>query len=328
MTNELLALERYLKEALDVQVTATPWRDGGRLPAFLRDQYAFFQATINGHPCLLMRDKAKEELSPATVRKHLTLVRDKWNADIIYVRDRVTSYNRKRLIEQKIPFIVPGNQMYLPMLGLDLREHFRKLQVETPQFAPATQALIIHLLRRQDHATGITPAEAARELGYTIMSMTRVFDELEATNLVKVIQNGRQRVLTVPADRRELWEKALPYLRNPMRKRIHIRLPKSQTAGPVAGLTALARRTDLAEPDHEVFAVSRNKWKTLKAEATIAELPVAEPGAVEIEVWGYDPELFAENGIVDPWSLYLTLKDQQDERVEAALDQMMRGVQW
>jgi hypothetical protein len=77
-----------------------------------------------------------------------------------------------------------------------------------------------------------------------------------------------------------------------------------------------------------VYAVSRDKWKVLKAKSKVVVLPVPEPDAVEIEVWGYDPELFSLVGIVDPWSLHLSLKEHQDERVEAALEQMMRGVQW
>lgn len=328
MTTELFDFERYLKEVLDVQVAFKPWIGGNRLPAVLRNLYAFFEARINDVPCLIMRDLAREEISPATVRKHMALVREKWDADIVYVRDRITSYNRKRLVEQKIPFVVPGNQMYLPMLGIDLREHFRKLQVETPRFTPATQALIIHVLRREDWETRITPAAAAHDLGYTTMSMTRAFNELEAANLDQVVQDGRQRVLTTSIPRKALWEKALPFLRNPVKKRIHALLPKNPLPGPVAGLTALARQTDLAEPDHDVYAVSRDKWKALKAKSKVVELPVPEPDAVEIEIWGYDPELFAEHGIVDPWSLYLSVKDHQDERIEAALEQMMRGVQW
>jgi hypothetical protein len=34
------------------------------------------------------------------------------------------------LIEQKVSFIVPGNQLYLPDLGLDLREYFRQRAVD------------------------------------------------------------------------------------------------------------------------------------------------------------------------------------------------------
>ena len=42
-----------------------------------------------------------------------------------------------QLVEQRVPFIVPGNQMYLPPLGLDFREHFRRLQAERPTPTPA-----------------------------------------------------------------------------------------------------------------------------------------------------------------------------------------------
>ena len=48
----------------------------------------------------------------------------------------------------------------------------------------------------------------------------------------------------------------------------------------------------------------------------------------EIEVWWYPPALFAERGIVDPFSLYLSLKADHDERTEAALEEMMEKFQW
>ena len=45
---------------------------------------------------------------------------------MVYVTGALASYERKRLIEQKVPFMVPGNQLYLPDLGIDLREYFRQ----------------------------------------------------------------------------------------------------------------------------------------------------------------------------------------------------------
>ncbi|GEM_PF-3944963 len=44
---------------------------------------------------------------------------------------------------------------------------------------------------------------------------------------------------------------------------------------------------------------------------------------MEIEIWKYDPELFAREGVVDPLSLYMSLKDTKDERVEMALEQQV-----
>ena len=42
----------------------------------------------------------------------------------------------------------------------------------------------------------------------------------------------------------------------------------------------------------------------------------------------YPPALFAEHGIVDPLSLYLSHKADHDERTETALEKMMEEVRW
>src|SRR5580658_8104203 len=144
--SELHELERYVQDALGVSVKPTPWRGADRLPHFLKERYKFAQAELLGLHALLVIDTNPEEQSPAMVRKHLDMLQPKQHTDLIYVRARVTGYNRKRLIEQKVPFIVPGNQMYLPMLAIDLREHFRRTRSALPAFSPATQAVVIYAL--------------------------------------------------------------------------------------------------------------------------------------------------------------------------------------
>ncbi|MCC6157874.1 MAG: hypothetical protein IT350_07455 [Deltaproteobacteria bacterium] len=328
MTLGLVDFERYLVEALAISVSGRPWLGGQRLPAFLRGNYAFFECEIDGHPCLIMQDRNREDVSPATVRKHMAMVRGKWSADVIYVCDRVTAYNRKRLIEQKVPFVVPGNQMYLPMSGIDLREHFRKLQTENRKFAPATQATIIHLLLNESAGSRITPTETAAALSYTPMTMTRVFNEIEAANLAAPIKHGIGRCLIMPGNLRDLWTNALPYLRSPIERRVSGKLSTWESPGPLAGIAALARYSDLAEPEHPTFAVSRERWKMLRQSGQVQELPSEETDAAQFEVWRYSPQPPKNCKVVDRLSLYLSLKDDPNERVEAALDELLRGVPW
>ena len=98
--------------------------------------------------------------------------------------------------------------------------------------------------------------------------------------------------------------------------------------GPQAGLGALAHYSMLADPGHVTIALSREDWRSLQ-ERNVAKTSMPdEPGAMAVEVWGYAPALFAVDGWVDRLSLYLSLQDTQDERVQAALDRMIQEVAW
>ena len=97
---------------------------------------------------------------------------------------------------------------------------------------------------------------------------------------------------------------------------------------PQAGLSALAHYSMLAEPGNVTIALSREDWKSLRQKDTVKKAMADEPGAVTVEVWGYPPLLFASDGCVDRLSLYLSLRDLKDERVEAALNRMLMEVSW
>lgn len=320
-------IERYLDDSLGIRVAVVPWETEGRMPLFIQDRYRFFWAEVLNLRCLFMADAHEEEDSPATIRKHVEQVREKWNGPIVYVRDRVTAYNRKRLIEHKVPFIIPGTQMYLPMLGIDLREHFRKLRQDKRELGPAAQAVLIHALRRAPEPLG--PTALARALGYSIMAMSRALDELEAAELGRTVAHGRTRRLCLAGPKREVWEKAQPWLRNPVVKRHALGLPPgAKLPGPRTGLDALAHFSMLAEPGHIAVALGRENWKVLQQADRVEPAMMDEPGTMAVEIWSYAPTLFADEGWVDRLSLYLSLRGTQDERIQAALDQMIKEVLW
>jgi len=132
--HELQELERYVHDALGATVKTAPWRGAGNLPQVLRERYKFAQAELLGL-------RAFSSLIPNPRSSRQQRYASTWTcsgrqqADLIYVRAQVTAYNRKRLIEQKVPFIVPSNQMYLPLLAIDLREHFRRIREKAPPSA-------------------------------------------------------------------------------------------------------------------------------------------------------------------------------------------------
>ena len=96
MKSEFQQLERCLCDALGVEIVVVPWQDAGGLPHFLRERYAFAQATLLGMPCLFVIDVASVEITPTVIHKHLELLREKQDAEVVYVRQQVTAYNRSQ----------------------------------------------------------------------------------------------------------------------------------------------------------------------------------------------------------------------------------------
>jgi len=327
MNKLIFKLEQYLRETLGIAATSYPWENESGLPQYFRERYRFLKINILGIECVFMIDTGEEEQTAAIIGKQLDQVRARHNSNVVYVRRAVTSYKRKRLIEQKIPFLVPGNQMYLPMLGIDLREHMKQLREKKPVFSPSTQALILHVLWRK--TTGpLTPAEIARRLGYSAMTMTRAFDELEATGFGEHSVMGKERHIHFLETGKALWEKALPYMTTPVSKHLYVASPMQMGKGQLAGLSALARYTMLAEPKIPVLAISAVEWKAWLQQNKNNELKLPEPGSSEIELWKYLPAQFANKETVDRLSLYLSLRNNTDERIQSALDALLRGMEW
>lgn len=328
MKSLLRDFERHLKENLDITATTKKWEGVDSLPFFLRDSYTFYEVSLLNTPCLLMVARDNNVHTPAIIRKQMLHVQAKWDGEVIYLCSSVSAYNRKRLIEQKVPFVVPGNQMYLPMLGIDLREHFRQIRSAAPgKLSPSTQAVVLHALLHgpKDY----TPSRLANQLGYTVMTLTRAFDELVSLGLGEVVTEGRERVLRFSDGKKDLWQRSREFMRSPVKKRTIIHLLEQKWCGIPAGLTALAHFTLLAPPSTPVYAVSLDNWKSMKLTNAIVELPAAEPQSHEVEIWNYSPLLFKEeDDVVDRFSLYLSLQDNVDERVQSALEKMMEKVLW
>lgn len=43
-------------------------------------------------------------------------------------------------------------------------------------------------------------------------------------------------------------------------------------------------------------------------------------------MWRNEPSLFSDDDIVDPLSVDLSLRDTDDERIEAALEELLEGI--
>src|SRR5271168_911629 len=135
-------VRKYLHEALGIEPAIRPWAGVSKLPYFLQDAYELYELKIHDLTILLAVNRREKTLGLATVRGQIDKLKTLADRPVVYVTDALASYERKRLIEQKVPFIVPGNQLYLPWVGIDLREYFRqRSKTSDAAFSPSAQAL-------------------------------------------------------------------------------------------------------------------------------------------------------------------------------------------
>jgi hypothetical protein len=325
----LASAQLYLHKTLGAETTrCEPWPNQESLPYFLRDAFDFWQVGLLGHTVLLALERNPEKSSIGDIRGRLDKVQSMAGQPAVYVAEALASYERKRLIEQKVAFIVPGNQLYIPDLGIDLREYFRqRLGSAEALLSPSAQAMLITALLRPHWKSEWHPSETAAMLCYTPMTVSRAVRELAVVGLARIHKAGRSQYLNMAYSARETWERATPLLRSPVQRTVWTSA-QTQPKLPVrvAGLSALARLSMLTEPRLPVYAVSRAAWQALKP--GIDELPEAMPGTCEWQLWNYTPALQPDSATADPFSLMLSLRDSTDERVQGALEDLKERLPW
>jgi hypothetical protein len=324
------AIQKYLNETLGVVPKVRAWAGAGKLPYFLQDAFDVRELNLLDRQIVLAIDKKPDKPGFANIKGQLDKLRQLAGLPVVYVTVALASYERRRLIEQKVPFLVPGNQLYLPDLGIDLREYFRKAPTApSTALSPATQAMLITVLLRKPWRPEWHPAEVFGGLGYTSMTLSRAVKELTSTGIATLRTAGRVRFLHTERTAAETWERARQLMRSPIKRRFWARpLPKWKAPRvKLAGLSALARYSMLTEPQWPIYAISPAQWKAA-AQAGIETLLEPLPGACEWEIWHYSSELLPDSEMVDPLSLTLSLQGITDERVQLALDELKDRFPW
>jgi hypothetical protein len=320
------AIVRYLHETLGLDIKFRERSGSKAFPHILQNAYDFYEVKILDQWFLFFTPLSNEPASPAILAKQFTWLTGATGKRGIFGASTLDAYTRRRLMGYKIPFIVPGNQLYLPDLGIDLREYFKKQQQPDKILTPQAQFVLLAYLLKRPAIDKWTASNLAAILQTTRMTMGRAIDNLASHELIEIILKGREREIQFIDTGKGLWGKALPALSSPVNKRCHF-----ETFRPsgilLSGLSALSAQTMLAEPNRKTLAISHTDWN--RKYRNIAEVTVpAEDATIEVELWRYDPKPLSVNNIVDPLSLYLSLKDEPDERIEQAREQLLKEFAW
>lgn len=305
--------ERYLGETLGIAAGARPWDEASSLPLFLSRAANYFLCDVRGAAFIAAVVKGDADL-PALKRVSAQVSR-RSGLPVVLVCDGLDARQRKALIGQGVPFVVPERQAYLPFAALIATERGGIPPRKREKLSARAQAAFVTAL--SDSAP--RSAAALRELsGMSASDVSRALAELQAHGLIEKGKDGRAVVFDVPGSRLEALGRALPCLFNPISRTLFARLTDVTGALPDAGATALAGRSMLGAPGIVQKAASTAALRKIELEEVLeGELPDDE--TVEIQAWAYDP-LVAGREEIDDISLALSLVDEGDERVIGELN--------
>lgn len=319
-------VQNYLK-ALGLPATQVRrWPGQDKLPYFLKDAFEFGKLELLGKDFVLALDRQEKAAPAKEIRNRLDKVEAVAGHDAVYVAHALLPYQRKRLIEQHVPFIVPGKQFFIPAL-LDVRDRVRR-QVKVAvqgEFPPATQAMLFALLLDATRPDQWMATAVGTRLGYTPMTVTRAVRELEAAKLVRTHVEGRFQHLTLAGLHADVWNRAQPFLRTPVHRVEWADELPLKGGVRLAGESALAECTMLTEPTSPTYAMTRADWRKLRLQKDAYGI---EGEGYEVQLWNYTPALRPEQHIVDPLSLFVSMRGHPDERVQMAIKELQEQLPW
>lgn len=304
----------YLKESFGFTLGNETTFTMKNIPAFVSALSKTQFVKINGENVLFVIIEKKIPLSQIkTVFRALNTLCDN---NVAIVSDKLDSRQRKALLQQKIPFVCPGKQAYLPFLGF-VASTLSSEYINRKYFSPSTQAILATLFSNNYIST---ISQLASHTKMSKSSITRALNDLENKKIIGKKKDGKEIIFSLLQDITSTIKLAKEHCICPVSKETYILRTKDIDHLPFAGDSALADRSNLSYPSVEVRAISLQKFSASKFKECLLG-QYSDEMTVKMQLWKYDP-LIAEKSQIDKFSLALSFKDIDDERVSGELDSL------
>ena len=305
----------YLNKVLGVKVI---YEDANfkHLPNFIATRYRLQMVSMNDQRMIFLYPKTELE-QIEVLKKHIARIQNNENLPVVLVLKELSFRRKEYLIREKIPFIVDGKQIYLPFMAVCLQERCSAEKKPREEILPSAQMLLLHFI--YGGAQELSTSQAAKNLELTPTSISRASKQLEEMGLLHIRKAGVQRIMQSEDPPKALFQKAEEKLLNPIKRTVYI--PKEFVGTDLleSGYSALAEYSMLNAPNVRCYAAERiSQWKDVMTNSLHdSQVQVA------VEMWRYDPRKLSTRNIVDELSLALALREDADERVEEAVEEML-----
>ena len=310
-------IKEYLNENLCEQLQFQKI-DDKRIPLFLYTKYNLYTTTIQDKKCTLLIMKEKQILIKQLFI-HIQKLSVLGYENVILCLNEINYEQKKRLLENRIGYVVPYHQLYIPYIYIKI-EQTKSVDLQVESFSPATQMIYIYLMNSDNCHVSVN--DLKEKVGLSRMTINRALRELTYLNIISTT-GSQTRKNYVRVNKKECWDRGNAYLKSPVKKTVWVR-SKDISQLFFSGDTALSHLTMMNDETYTTYAVYKND-ESFDDKQVVQEKNITDyHDLCKVEIWNYDPALFVdENNNVDVISLYSCLKDSKDERIQIELDNLM-----
>ena len=306
-------------DILGLTINFKKWNKEKQLPLFILNDYLIQKAIINDIECLSLTPKGDIPTLPA-FKKQISIIREIENIPIFLQLNAISSFRKRNLLENKIPFILKDKMAYLPFMTTYLTNtQYEDKSIE--KISLSTQLLFTWILYQNTNKYYVS--DAVKSLGFSNMTLTRAFRQLCATQLLEEHKDGRKIFLTTNLSKVDLFNKMKAYLQPTFYSQGYI-LKKEITKDMIlAGEFAFSQHTHLNPPKLKTYAIEKKHSKNIKLQREC----YSYDEQVELQIWKYNPLLFSPNPKnIDVISLILSLLGKEDERLDIEIENLLKKI--
>lgn len=289
---------------------------------FLR--FSFYTIEFNNQGlCVIQAKNEQNSLTPLKFKQITKQIEILVGMPVVVILDSLSYYERERLINQGVYFVISDKYAFLPSLIVNVQA---KKKVKNPaRLTPAAQYVLLYYLLSEKPKEEYTIKDLEQIMPYNYVALARAVANLEDCKLcsTEIKDNTGIKFMRFGDLKRELWTKAQNYLSSPVKKVLYCdAIPEGNFS--VSGVNALSHYSHLNSEQYETRAI----WDKLFNPSGVQFNEVE--GLYKIEIWKYPTTMppFSNNNVVDKLSLYLSMKDEPDARIEKELEIMIEEMKW
>lgn len=314
-----MKLDKLEKIFRDLGIETSYFEPNLSLPLAYQTKFTIMEARINDKiPYLFIKEERRSTLE--SFISQAEFISKKSGKAYLLVFSNISKADQRLLLKARIPFMDYSGNLFLPELGLILK---KKIEViKEKKFTPSEQLVFTYMLDTSNMEIDV--ADIQKKSGLSIPSIYRVLRKFVTLGWLSSNYGGYH----FEKRKQELFHDGQKFFFNPVKKSLYIEpqdleylREEDHKRFIYSGYFALSIRSMIDETK-KTYAVSSKYFYQLIKQFPINYYEKRIPGLIELQLWYYAP--IKSKDTVDPLSLYLSLRDDDDPRIKKEVATLLR----